>query len=154
MKLSEVQSSFVERTGLWFESFGGGRTAGRILGWLMISDPPHQSSAELMETLDISAGSVSTIMRRLEIIGLAERITFHGDRATYYQLPDHVWLRTMQGEMARLEEMRKLVIAADGVVPEVRPERVTELGLIVDFMSEEWPGVLDRLQDHVQKEAI
>jgi DNA-binding transcriptional regulator GbsR (MarR family) len=152
MKLSEEQSAFVELTGRWFESFGGGRTAGRILGWLMISDPPHQSSADLIETLEVSAGSVSTQIRRLETIGLAERVTFHGDRATYYQLPLHVWLRTMNGEIQRIEEMRKLVVAAEGLVPRDRPDRVMDLGKVVGFLSEEWPGVLARLKDHIEKE--
>jgi hypothetical protein len=40
---TEEEREFIERSGLFYEAAGGPRTAGRILGWLLICDPPHQS---------------------------------------------------------------------------------------------------------------
>ena len=34
---------YVEDFGLYFEQFGLARTAGRMLGWLLVCDPPHQT---------------------------------------------------------------------------------------------------------------
>ena len=45
------QQHFVEEVGLLFEHAGLPRMAGRILGWLLICDPPHQSPGELAEVL-------------------------------------------------------------------------------------------------------
>lgn len=125
------------------------RNAGRILGWLMICEPPHQSATELVETLEISTGSVSTQVRLLEQIGLVERTSFRGDRARYYQLPDHVWMKTMDTELARITQMRLLADAGANVIPETHPERVTELGDIARFFQQEWPALLTRMAQHL-----
>ena len=52
---------FVEDVGITFEQTGLPRTAGRIFGWLLISDPPHQSTSELAEALMASRGSISSM---------------------------------------------------------------------------------------------
>ena len=106
------QSEFVEESGRFWESQGMSRTAGRLLGWLMICEPPHQSAAELVSDLEISTGSVSTQVRVLEQVAMLERVTFRNDRATYYQLRDHVWARLMEGEVDRLQHLRKLAASA------------------------------------------
>lgn len=152
MKLSEAQSAHVEAVGRWWESIAGSRNAGRILGWLMICDPPHQSSRELAETLHSSAGSVSTQARVLETVGFVERVTFRGDRSTYYQLRPDVWLGLMGGEHQRIRELRALAASASEVLPATRPDRVTDLGRIAQFFDEEWPGVIERLTAYLAKE--
>ncbi len=124
-----------------------------ILGWLMICEPAHQSSAGLVEALKISAGSVSTQTRLLERIGLVERITFPGDRITYFQLRPHVWLQIMWSEQQRIEEMRDIAEAARSVMPVQRPDRVEDLGRVAEFFLERWPDLMDGLTEHLQKEG-
>jgi DNA-binding transcriptional regulator GbsR (MarR family) len=153
MKLREHEIGFVERVGRWWESLSGSRTAGRILGWLMICEPPHQSSADLVEALSISAGSVSTLIRQLEMIDLVERVTFPGDRSTYFQLPKNVWSKMMWGEQARIREMARLGDDAADVMPSHRTDRITELAVIAEFFEEEWPGLMERLARRLEKEG-
>lgn len=153
MKMSPLQSAFVEQVGRWWESTTGSRTGGRILGWLMICEPDHQSSAELVAVLDISVGSVSTQVRRLEQVGLVETTTFPGDRARYYRLPDRVWSRVLQTELDQITRMRKLAESGAGVLPETRPERVTELGTVTRFFEREWPAFLDQLASHLTDQS-
>lgn len=152
VKPSSSQSSFAERVGRWWESVAGSRSAGLILGWLMVCEPAHQSSTELVDALKISAGSVSTQTRLLERIGLVERITFPGDRITYYQLKPHVWLQVMWGEQQRIEEMRAVAEAGRAVMPEVRPDRVDDLARVSEFFLERWPGLMDDLTEYLGKE--
>jgi hypothetical protein len=45
---------FVEDISLYFEQMGLPRTAGRVLGMLLISDPPEQSLNDLCEVLQTS----------------------------------------------------------------------------------------------------
>lgn len=151
MKLDEPQAVFVERVGRFWESVSLGRSAGRILGWLMICEPVHQSAADLVATLGMSTGSVSTQIRQLERIGLVERVTFPTDRASYFQLPAAVWSKSMNAEIDRIAQLRSLASSAADVMPTSRPERVTELAVVADFFTEEWPGVLDRLSQRLAK---
>ena len=153
VKLTDAQADFVETVGRFWESVSLARTAGRILGWLMICEPAHQSAADLVGALDVSTGSVSTQVRHLGQLGLVERTTFPGDRASYYQLPEGVWVRTMEAELARMVQMRALAEAGSGVLPTTRPDRVTELGVIAEFFSEEWPGFLAKLSQRLTKVA-
>lgn len=152
MKPTSEQSAFIERVGRWWETVSGSRTAGQILGWLMICDPAYQSSAELAEALKVSAGSVSTQTRVLERIGFLERVTFPGDRATYYQLRSHVWLELMWSEQQRIEEMKNLAEAAQPLTPDTRPDRVEELGLMAEFFLQRWPDLMTDLTEYLNKE--
>jgi DNA-binding transcriptional regulator GbsR (MarR family) len=152
VKPTAEQSAFIERVGRWWETVSGSRTAGQILGLLMICEPAHHSSAELAEALKISAGSVSTQTRVLERIGFLERITFPGDRATYYQLKPHVWSELMWSEQQRIEEMKILAEAAKSLTPETRPDRVEELGEVAGFFLERWPDLMADLTEYLKKE--
>ncbi|MFQ3629252.1 MAG: MarR family transcriptional regulator, partial [Cyanobacteriota bacterium] len=76
---------FVEEVGLMFELIGLPRMAGRIFGWLLISQPPHQSSGELAEVLQASKGSISSMTRLLIQLGLIERLPLPGDRRDFFQ---------------------------------------------------------------------
>ncbi len=151
VKLTEPQVQFVERVGRFWESVSLGRSAGRILGWLMICDPVHQSAADLVGRLGMSTGSVSTQLRSLQQLGLVERVTFPGNRASYYQLPEGVWSKTMAAEFERLVQMRALAESAAEVIPSVRPDRVSDLAVVAQFFTEEWPLLIDRLSDRLTK---
>ena len=151
MKLTDSQAMFVERVGRFWESVSLGRSAGRILGWLMICEPVHQSAGDLVSTLGMSTGSVSTKVRSLQQIGLVERVTFPGDRASYYQLPVGVWSKSMNAELERIAQMRALAEVAVELTPSLRPERVSELAVVAEFFAEEWPGLIDRLAERLAK---
>ena len=49
----------------YFEQIGYPRMAGPILGWLLICDPPVQSTGELADVLGASKESLSTMTRLL-----------------------------------------------------------------------------------------
>lgn len=144
-------SRFVEMVGRFWESWGQPRTAGRILGWLMICDPPEQSSADLGEALDASAGSVSTTTRQLMQVGLVDRVTFPGDRASYFRLHEHAWIQVMQARLEGIRGLHQLALAAESLTPELRADRVKDLRFITEFMLEEWPGVMDRMQSQLEE---
>jgi DNA-binding transcriptional regulator GbsR (MarR family) len=137
--------------GRWWESTTGGRAAGRILGWLMICEPPYQSSSDLVEKLELSAGTVSTQIRVLERILFVERITFPGDRASYYQLKPDVWIGVMMSEPEHIRRMMELSEAASDVIPEERPDRVTDMGFIARFLLDRWPSLMDDLLVELEK---
>jgi DNA-binding transcriptional regulator GbsR (MarR family) len=152
MKPTRAQGEYIERIGRWWEKGTGSRTSGRILGWLMICDPPYQSSSQLSETLQVSAGSVSTQIRFMENLGIVERITFAGDRVSYFQLKPNVWTEIMWSELDQLKEWQEMAKLGAAVRPAERPERVDNIGFIADFLLRRWPSLMKDLVDHLDKE--
>jgi DNA-binding transcriptional regulator GbsR (MarR family) len=152
MKLTRAQNEYIERIGRWWEKGTGSRTSGRILGWLMICDPAHQSSSQLADSLQISAGSVSTQIRFMENLGMVERVTFAGDRVTYFQLKPNVWTEMMWSELDQLKDWQEMAKLGAAVRPKERPERVDHIGLIADFLLGRWPLLMQDLVDELEKE--
>lgn len=102
------QAQFLEEMGLMFENVGMPRMAGRVFGWLLISNPPLQSSGELVEVLQASKGSISTTTRLLIQIGLIERVSLAGDRRDYFQIKPNAWTQLTQQQMLRVTAFRQL----------------------------------------------
>ena len=118
----------------------------------MICEPPYQSSSDLVEKLELSAGTVSTQIRVLERVLFVERITFPGDRASYYQLKPDVWIGVMMSEPEHIKRMMELSEAASDLIPEERPDRVTDMGFIARFLLDRWPDLMDELVVELEKE--
>ncbi len=94
----EARQRYAEEFGLLYSTMGMPPAYGKLLGWLMICEPPDQSSAELAEALGLSKGSVSTGMRMLEGSGLARRVTRPGQRGHTYEVqPDALITGTLNG---------------------------------------------------------
>lgn len=147
--MNKDQSGFVERFGRYYEEMGGARTAGRMLGWLMICDPPERTAADLVDDLGVSTGSVSTVTRALASVGLVERITFPGERSSYYRLREHAWLEAMNARMTGIKELRHMALAARTLVGNDRQDRVEDLVTVTDFFLERWPRLMDDLHEVV-----
>jgi DNA-binding MarR family transcriptional regulator len=88
------------------------RAATRIIGWLVVCDPPHQAGADLQRELQMSAGAVSTATSLLARLGLIDRLAFPGDRKAYYRLSPDAWDRTLRRHLELFHELRQLADAA------------------------------------------
>ena len=84
------EKHFTEDIGLFFEQMGMPRMAGRILGVLLIADPPAQSISDIAGTLMASKSSVSVMARLLAEYGLIERVATPVPRRDYYPLSSQV----------------------------------------------------------------
>lgn len=76
---------FVESMGLLWETEGLPRIAGRIFGFLLMQVEPC-SLDDLAAGLGVSKASISTDARRLEQLGLIQRVSRPGDRRDYYTI--------------------------------------------------------------------
>lgn len=137
----------MEAWGRYWEDLGLPRTDGRLVGFLLVCEPPEQSSADLMRELRVSAASVSTATRRLMSLGLVERTTRPGDRASYFRLAPDGWLRLMEGESNRIRRLDQLAEASGRLAPDDRPAQLKRL---TGFWLEEWPRILDRLRSRLE----
>jgi DNA-binding MarR family transcriptional regulator len=76
--------------------------AGRILGWLMICDPPEQSAGQIAEAIGASRASLTTNLRLLASVGFVHQVTKPGDRTVYYRVDDDAWETVVRRQIESL----------------------------------------------------
>jgi len=83
---------WTERVATFFaEHYGLPPITGRILGWMMICDPPEQSAGEIAAAIGASRASLTTNIRMLTASGLIRRLTRPGGRTSYYRMDEGMW---------------------------------------------------------------
>lgn len=136
-----------EEMGMLFERMSAPRMAGRLVGWLLVSDEPHFTAAGLAEVLKASKGSISTTTRLLEQGGMLDRFTMPGDRKAYFRLRPEWWIRLFQRRTATLAQTKQLVEGwidrLDGTSAET-VERLAEMREFYEFLEREMPLLLER----------
>jgi hypothetical protein len=76
--------------------------AGRIVGWLMICDPPEQSAEDIAAAIGASRASLSTNLRLLGSVGLVRGRTRPGRRTRYFRIDDDIWEAVVRAQVASL----------------------------------------------------
>jgi hypothetical protein len=99
---------FVEEVGLFYEQSGLPRMAGRIIGWLLVCEPPQQSMAELGRALHGSKASMSTMTRLLAQLGLVERVRLPGARTDQFRIRPNMWAETVKSRLDAYRRGREL----------------------------------------------
>jgi DNA-binding transcriptional regulator GbsR (MarR family) len=111
--------------------------AGRILGWLMICDPPEQSAGQIAAAIGASRASLATNMRVLTDAKFVRRRTRPGERTNYYRVDDDAWDTVVRQRMASLAAFRD--IAADGMelagAGSTRAQRLRVAHDVYDWMT-------------------
>lgn len=149
---SEIErKQFVEQVGLFFEESGLPRMTGKVLGWLLICDPPHQSMNELVEALDASKASISNTTRLLIQLGFIERISLPGYRHDHYRIRPGVWYRLLRQRMDKLVAFRQLADRGLDLLQDKEPGlrlRLEEMRDMYAFFERELPPLLDRWEQN------
>jgi len=138
---------FVEEVGISFEQTGLPRMAGRLLGWLLICDPPHQTTGELAEALLASKGSISTTTRLLIRIGLIERLSLPGIRHDYFRIRPGAWHQLIKESLVQIIAMRQLAehgLELLGDETHVNRQWLEEMRNMYIFFEREFPALLER----------
>ncbi|MFC1992539.1 GbsR/MarR family transcriptional regulator [Chloroflexota bacterium] len=149
------EQNFVEEVGLVFEQTGLPRMAGRILGWLLISDPPHQSIGELTEALLASKGSISVMLRHLIQIGLVERLSLPGIRHDYFRIRPDAWQNMIRrGLVDEIRMVRQLAENGLEVLADRSPmtrKWLEEMQDVYAFLEREFPLLVERWEQQREK---
>lgn len=147
------EKHFIEEVGLLFELVGLPRMAGRIFGWLLISNPPHQSPSELAEILQASKGSISTMTRLLIQISLIERISLPGQRRDYFRIKLNAWSQLAEQRLAQITAFRQLAERGLELFEVKNPlrQRLEEMRDIHTFWEQELPRLNKQWEEERQK---
>ena len=107
--MGAAKLDYVEEFGVLFEQFGLARMVGRVLGVLLIFDPPERSAEELAEVLRASRrGSINPATRTLVQMGACG--TPDEARRSARLLPGKTrsWRELMRWEMEALTTFRHM----------------------------------------------
>ena len=151
-----AEMHFVEDVGLLFEHDGHPRMAGRIIGWLMICEPPHQSMDELAQTLNASKASISTMTRLLIQMSLVERVGLPGERRDHFRVKSGAWTEMMRESKESMMEGRKLADHGLSLLKgksSERKRRLKEFRAYYAFFEKEYPAMVERWEREQKKAA-
>lgn len=138
---------YAEEVALQFEEGGLSRTVGRIFGWLLICDPPHQTMDNIADGLQVSKSSVSTATRHLIQLGMIQRLSLPGERRDYYRVMQGGWEKMMRQAESRIEAFRRLAEVGLALLDDQPPEqqeRLQEMRDFYAFFEREFPLLLER----------
>ncbi len=152
------EQNFVEEVGLVFEQTGLPRMAGRILGRLLISDPPHQSTEQLVEALMASKGSISTMTRMLIQIGLIERLSLPGVRHSFFRIrPDawqHMIRRGLEDEIKMVRQLAEHGLELLAHKTPLTRKWLEEMCDVYTFLEREFPSLLKHWEQERKKKGL
>jgi DNA-binding transcriptional regulator GbsR (MarR family) len=144
------EKHFIEDISLFFEQMGLPRMAGRVLGVLLISDPPSQSSNDLCEILQASKSSISTTTRLLAEMGLIERVASPVPRRVYFQFKRGGWVVFMRQRLRLMASLHRIAEHGLELLQDRDPalrERLQEAHDMFSLIEEELPALLERVEE-------
>lgn len=143
---SPDELAFVEDIALFFEHEGLPRMVGRVIGWLLICDPPEQSPAELAAVLQASRSSISSATRMLTPSGLIKRVAKPGERQDYFRIDANAWAGMLRRRAAQTTDFRKLTGRGLELLEGAsgrRRERLANVHELYEFLEQRLPAIFD-----------
>ncbi len=140
---------FVEDISLYFEQMGLPRTAGRVLGMLLISDPVEQSLNDLCEVLQTSKSSISTTTRLLTEMGLIERVPSPMPRRLYFRFKPGGWITFMRMRLRLMASLHQIAERGLELLRDSEPalrERLQEAHDMFSQIEEQLPALLQHIE--------
>jgi hypothetical protein len=122
------EQQFAEDAALVLADLGLPPSYGKMLGWLLICDPPEQTLTQVADALGISKGSASTGFKLLDTGGLIRRVAAPGRRGAYYEMtPDAIIQAAASNKHRLFRELmeRGLALLSDPEGPRGDRLRVT-----------------------------
>lgn len=150
-----AEKKFVEEVGFAFEQTGIPRMAGRIFGWLLVSNPAYQSPDQIATALMASRGSISTMTRLLLQMGLIERVGIPGVRHDNFRIRENALQHLIQhGLEEEIELFHQLATAGLNSLKYLSPDThqlLEEMHNTYSFLEEEFPLLLKRWEKEHQQ---
>lgn len=135
-----------EQLALMLTTHGMQRMTARVLTALLFTEQPTMTSSELAEQLQASSGAISTSIRMLTSVGLAERVPVPASRRDHYRLRDNAWAVLFTNQNAVLSAMQEA--AAAGIAGTQKDNlaraRLTQMRDFYAFLLGEIPTLLER----------
>ncbi len=153
MIVSNEELQFIEKVGRHFEQLGFPRMGGRIFGYLLISESSQASMNELVEALQASKSSISSMTRLLVQVDLIEAVSVFGERRDYFRIRRDAWTNQLRDRLKQAALFRQLAEEGLAVLAQAaaqRQERLQEMRLMYAFLEREIPSLIVRWEKERQ----
>jgi hypothetical protein len=125
--------------------------AGKVLGYLLLAREPQVSTDELVQQLQASRGSISTMTRLLIQSSLIDRVGCAGERKDYFRIKGDTWSRILKVRMVQIVDLHH---AIEGGLEWISPKeigpyrRLRDMHEFYEFFEKEFQAILDRWEQH------
>src|SRR6476659_4340201 len=142
----DAQLIFADHVGRFYaRQYAFPPMAGRLLGYLLVCDPPHQTIDELGEALLASRSAITGAVKLLEGYRMARRTRIAGERVDRVSL-DPTSQQPQNFDSALHREHAALFREGLALLDDDSPARrapLEEMVALADFLSERLPALLD-----------
>lgn len=132
---SQEIKKLVEKIGVFTEKTGFQPAVGRVLAYLLVSDPPHKTFDEIQRFLNLSKSSASNALNILMTKEFVDYFTKPGDRKRYFRLNISGWQTQLEKQMCTHEALPVLLQEALALRSNKYPEFNRSLVQTIDFIS-------------------
>jgi hypothetical protein len=143
---TDAELAFADRVGRFFaRQYGLPPVTGRVLGWLLICDPPEQTAAEIADALQTSRSAVGGAIAALENQGMIRRTRAAGERADRVSFHPDADVRGLEspGEYGALLAMTRDGLEVLRDAPPARRARLLWAAAFYEFLLERMPALAD-----------
>jgi DNA-binding transcriptional regulator GbsR (MarR family) len=139
--------AFVEDFAIMMERLGLVRMTGRVMGWLLVCDPPEQTFGQIAEALHASKGSISTALKFLTTAGWVAKTSRPGERADYYAIRSGAMadlVKQQSSQYAAFSDVTARGLALFADAPAEKGERLRDMHEFFTWLAKELPALMDR----------
>lgn len=148
---SDDELTFADQVGRHYSRhYGLPPMTGRVLGWLLICDPPEQTATELSEALRASRSAISGAITTLESWGYVRRSRPAGERQDRIGLQPSVWENSLgqPAEYADVAALARRGLEVIGEAPPARRARLLEAAAFADWLAERTARLREEWRAH------
>lgn len=129
------------------ERLGLVRMTGRVMGWLLVCDPPEQNFGQIADALQASKGSISTALKFLTTARWVDKASKPGDRKDYYTIRPGVMPDLIKQQAAQYSLFTEVTARGMDLFDDPRSESAKRLRDMHDFfrwLEKELPALMER----------
>ncbi|MCU0446392.1 MAG: hypothetical protein MUE85_15905 [Microscillaceae bacterium] len=144
----------VEKIGVVCDKDGFPPLAGRLLGFLMLAEPPHKTFDEMVDFLQASKSAVSNTLKFLEAQKMVDYITFAGDRKRYFRMNVEGWGQVVGQRLDFLVNMQEKVKEVLAIRTTDHPEfnqGLHNIYLLYQTFIDELPRIIQKWEEAKKK---
>jgi hypothetical protein len=151
--MTEAQRGFVEEIAeYYFRNDGMPHERGRVIGWLIISEPHEQSASAICDRLGVARSDVDWVSRQLVPAKVLSRRDA-GSGEYHLTMGDSAWVDRMEEVFGKIPAFHEILQEGATLLagaPEGRARRVVNMERFFGYLATEIPQVFDRYRETVQ----
>jgi DNA-binding MarR family transcriptional regulator len=146
-KMREFAAAFGEHMAVEHQASA---MAGRVMGLLLVLQPPEATIGDLAAELQVSRGAISMATKDLLQLGIIEKTTRPRDRRRYYSLKRNLWARLYMDQRANfsdhLEMAERGLDLLQGKPLDVKRPLI-EMAAFFQFVREQMPVFIEQWEN-------